>query len=109
MMPFLLCGSRYTFQPIREIVGAIREAGRPVTVRAVAARRGCKSARSHGDSKRWISSGSKNRAAHSGRDAAHNEETETETEPETDKQHQEQGQEQEEEEGAARYTKSSSL
>ena len=70
--------------------------------------RGCKSARSHGDSKRWISSGSKNRAAHSGRDAAHNEETETEMEPETDKQHQEQGQE-EEEEGAARYTKSSSL
>ena len=67
----------------------------------------CKSARSHGDSKRWISSGSKNRAAHSGRDAAHNEETETE--PETDKQHQEQGQEEEEEEGAARYTKSSSL
>ena len=39
-MPFLLCGSRYTFQPIREIVGAIREAGRPVTVRAVAARAG---------------------------------------------------------------------
>ena len=66
--------------------------------------RGCKSAQSHGDSKRWISSGSKTRAAHSGRDAAHNEETETET----DKQHQEQGQE-EEEEGAARYTKSSSL
>lgn len=68
----------------------------------------CKSARSHRGSKHWISSGSKERTVHNGRDAARNEETEAETE--TDEQHQEPAQRlQEEEEGATQCTKSSSL